>query len=152
MFFYNYLGFRIRSSRREFICRIILGFFVYLVLLPFLAYILIIVSNTKQILLHSFLTLAIFVVTLGMISASARRINDFNYSGWWQLLVYFPLTLLFIIKNYNYSSSLSIQQLWFFLPLFVSNFFFVSQIILFVLLSLIPGTKGKNKYGDPPEF
>ncbi len=64
-------------------------------------------------------------------AVTVRRFHDMNLSGWWVLLLEIcvgTLTYIFFKEDY-----------------FV---IFLISLILVLMLSLIPGSKGKNKYGE----
>lgn len=54
-----------------------------------------------------------------------KRLHDMGYSGYWVFFIYFI----------NY---------------IIPEFYFYTGSILIILLCCIPGTKGKNRYGDVP--
>jgi uncharacterized membrane protein YhaH (DUF805 family) len=81
------------------------------------------------------------------LSVSVRRLHDINVSGWWILMMYIPLLLIFLI----------------FALLILGTFFSDKKIVIgLLLLSLAinlvffflfakSGTKGPNKFGQDPK-
>jgi uncharacterized membrane protein YhaH (DUF805 family) len=132
LFFYDLFGVARRSSRKEFINRFVMMWFLTPSLLFYGKKItsvdLSILSThfsplTAQS-IEIFFCFFLFIVfafamfpLVQLFYVMHRRIHDIEFSGWWQLLILSPTSPFFVL-----------------------------------VLMLIKGTKGKNKYGDPPEF
>lgn len=87
---------------------------------------------------NSLLTWIILFILIGpnLIALNFRRLNDLNISGLWSLLIIIPflaLTVVIIPSN-----------------IFYGRLAYMMPLILFLVL-IIPGSKTKNKYGEPPE-
>ena len=93
--------------------------------------------NANGLAIHAFLILIIIILDLVYTYlCTVKRLHDISLSGWWSILTIF------------------------FIPLIANSLIgHDSLFLLFVLIKLshaplffIKGVKGKNKYGDPPEF
>lgn len=71
----------------------------------------------------------------------ARRLHDFDWSGWWALLVVLGLPFLIIIGIFVvlFTRTISFS--------FVMGVFVVIYAILNLVLMIIPGTPGENRFG-----
>ena len=84
----------------------------------------------------SFLLFVPFCVFVA--SVCVRRVHDFDFSGWWVLLL-FPfyiiggLALTFVVKEFSISMSNA---------LIFSGFLFIG---------VLPGNKESNRFGLPPD-
>jgi uncharacterized membrane protein YhaH (DUF805 family) len=95
--------------------------------------------------LWSSLGIIFLVLTLPYVfSLQIRRLHDLNLSGWFWLVNFGSLLPLYS----TFSSGILITK--------PTAFFWISQIIGLIAsffslyVSLWPGTKGQNKYGEPP--
>lgn len=94
-------------------------------------------SNENQ--LDFYVVLFVFLVCFVLFYTHAfviKRLHDADFSGWWSIVIIWllPILLDVVIK----SESLLLT-------------FLISRLSYTILL-VIKGTKGKNKYGGPPEF
>jgi len=130
LFFFNLFGLRRRSSRKEFINRFIMMWFlpgyVFLYMdevdgMNFTPSFLNSILSVFALALQDFIFLLLFVIgmclLLQLFFLIHRRIHDLGFRGWWQLLIFSPISPFFIL-----------------------------------VLMVIKGEEGKNKYGDPPKF
>ena len=113
----KYFQFSGRASRKEYW---ILYLFTY-----FIMYLLVFFKEYPLVMFTIFL---IFIVPY--ISLSIRRLHDFNFSGFWELLI--SIILFFI--------------------LYTKLMFLVHYMSFFycIVLGIIKGTPATNKYGEPP--
>jgi len=130
LFFYDLSGTKRRSSRKEFNCRFAMMWFVPVSLYRYIE------DLTNHISSLSFSDLVIDKLIIGLelfvffilfilawclllqfFFLIHRRIHDLGFRGWWQLLIFSPISPFFIL-----------------------------------VLMVIKGEEGKNKYGDPPKF
>ena len=82
-----------------------------------------------------FLFLAIFIILLNDLAFKIRRLHDVGFSGGWSIITFiayitFPLRIVYSFTILSY----------------------LIDYIIEIPYVFIRGTKGKNKYGDPPEF
>jgi len=76
-------------------------------------------------------------------SLGARRLHDTGRSGWWQLFLIPTSLLSFVPYGYvDLGDELNVYE-----PLFVLQ---IPIIIAFIILWVIPGHAGRNKYGVNP--
>ena len=127
---YDWFGTKRRSSRKEFNCRFVMMWFLSSIGIIFMdktiSYISLLskldVSFSFYLQTIVFLVFAL-IVTISFCSITQlfflihRRIHDLGFRGWWQLLIFSPISPFFIL-----------------------------------VLMVIKGEEGKNKYGDPPKF
>ena len=91
--------------------------------------------------------LGIFVL-VGRIMLCARRLHDLNFSGWWQLLIYFIALVVNALDKITselealHRDNLILDVVGLVLWLFI--------VVVELCIFLKRGTKGKNKYGDDP--
>jgi uncharacterized membrane protein YhaH (DUF805 family) len=81
--------------------------------------------------------LAILPYAVLMVSGAARRLQDFGLSGWWYVLV-----LVFIVGE---GHALPEASLW---PMV--RHALVAGVATFLLLGLLRGTRGENRFGPDP--
>jgi len=149
LFFFDLLGLKRRSSRKEYIYRSFLFTPICLMISIILGlYIPVAMPNIDKLGIFLFNAVTTFFFSFQILSVNVRRLKDIGLKWWMQLLIIISLGLIILGVHIIYF----ILSGWFLIPLFISELFFLIQIILFLPLSLIPGTKGKNKYGDPPNF
>src|SRR6266568_1275190 len=86
-----------------------------------------------------------FVISLPFVlSLQIRRLHDLNLSGWWWMVNFGSLLPLYGV----FSSGITLTQ--------PGTFFWISETVGLIAscfslyVSLWPGTKGPNKYGDRP--
>lgn len=74
---------------------------------------------------------AIFITScIPFMSLSVRRLHDFNFSGFWELLIVIIMYLVLYTKLMFFTN-------------FISFFYFI-------ILGVIKGTPTTNRYGEPP--
>ncbi|MEO7410960.1 MAG: DUF805 domain-containing protein [Sphingomicrobium sp.] len=91
-------------------------------------------------------TLGLFIPSL---SVSVRRLHDIGISGWWMLAVIAPAMFFGMMSSFaaletefNGGSAASPSLLWISL--------LVIACLAMVVVLVLPGTKGQNKYGEDP--
>lgn len=96
LFIKNLFDYDGRASRREYIIRMftisIIIYSIDILINEFLRS-----SSTLIVILGFLLTIIAFISFLLYFMLSVRRLHDFNYSGWWQLLILLPLGRLLLI-------------------------------------------------------
>ena len=123
----KYFDFRNRANRLEYISFIL--FYSLLCLLINLLSIIFQINYTYT----SVVILAIQLFSLlPQIALTARRLHDFGYSGFLQLIL---VPIWFFIKYYNYNNAI-----------------IIIGISFGVMLLFFKGTPGPKKYGPPPEY
>lgn len=148
----NYARFAGRAGRMEYWSTTIIGSLLTIlpfVLFPIIGYVFIIIELA-----------VIIYLAMPILTVFVRRLHDVNWSGWWICLYYllvsvgFAWIIFWFVQEFLASDMdlLSID----YEALRLNNFCirllhlaidFIS-ILLFVL-TLLPGTKGVNKYGEP---
>lgn len=148
----NYARFAGRAGRMEYWSTTIIGSLFSIVpflLFPILGYLFIIIE-----------LIVIFYLAMPMLSVFVRRLHDVNWSAWWISLYYFLVSVAFawivfwfvqeILSSDIYLQSVDIESFR------LDNFYIhllqllVDSIsVLLFVLTLLPGTKGVNKYGEP---
>lgn len=93
--------------------------------------------------IHLILVLICIVYVIQMVFLNIRRLHDFNVSGWWQLLIPFIPFILCII---TWPGGVATAQFF----ILAEPLFCLLPYILFIPLSIMKGTPGPNKYGEPP--
>jgi len=78
-----------------------------------------------------------------LFSLQIKRLHDLNLTGWLWIINFLPLLF---IKSMFSLTNLSKPDIWF----LISNFVSLVSGIFSIYISLWPGTKESNKYGDPP--
>ena len=78
----------------------------------------------------TFYTIISLILLCPSFAVEVRRFHDMNLSGWWALLLEICIGILMYFLKEDY---------------FV---IFLISVVYLLLLSLIPGSKGKNKYGE----
>lgn len=79
---------------------------------------------------------ATLVVGILQLSLLVRRLHDVGLSGWWFLLLLlpaYPLAGTFVMPAANFFATLVL----------------IVQVVFAMGLALLPGSMGKNSYGDP---
>ncbi len=124
--FNNYFNFKGRSSRSAF-----WYFFLFEFIYGFIAGFLLGVMNVNEEIMGLAFLVLIIPIFLPGISLTARRLHDFNQSGWMQCI---------FIPGFFADSFLGTGYVIYFLTL----------IIFYIYLSQKP-SKGKNKFGPKPK-
>lgn len=75
------------------------------------------------------------ILFINIILITIRRLHDFNFSGWWLLVFFIGLPLIFGILTLLFYNI----EWW--------SVYQIVSIILSLLICLIPGSKGKNRFG-----
>jgi uncharacterized membrane protein YhaH (DUF805 family) len=87
-----------------------------------------------------FLILGVGAWIAFVVLAHIRRLHDLNVSGWWIVaIIILTLSLIFMIAQWVISS----RDVWL-VPLFLS------VLVTPLVLSVVPGTHGDNRYGPDP--
>lgn len=121
---HKYFDFHNRANRLEYISFIL--FYSLISLLISLSGIIFQIN-------YSYTSLAIQLFSLcPQIALTARRLHDFGYSGFFQLIL---LPIWLFVKYFGYS-----------------NLIIIIGISFGVMLIFFKGTPGSNKYGPPPEY
>lgn len=102
-------------------------------------------------------TLTLVVLTLGLIIAGAVMSEGFTDFGPLSVTLFLVLAVL-VILTFIPSIALNVRRLhdfnqtgWIYLGVFVAGMLIsLVQIIAMVVIGVIEGTKGPNKYGDDP--
>ena len=81
---------------------------------------------------------------IGVISLGVRRLHDIDKTGFWFLYIYSPLLVLFPALLFD-----SGGDFFAFLIVIALLAIFALAITVFVF-SLLPGTKGRNRFGENP--
>lgn len=148
----NYSRFQGRAGRFEYWSVTIIGTVfsaLPFVLFPILGYLFILIE------------LAVLIyLAMPMLCVFVRRLHDVNFSGWWISLYYFLISVVFAYTVFNITQEILIYDMSaqdFDLDALRvnSNFRLLIRIVLdffsffIFVLTLLPGTKGVNKYGEP---
>jgi len=84
--------------------------------------------------------LYLIISIIPSLTVSIRRLHDFNFNGWWCLIVnLLPVILCFLLKS-GIKLKIGIIYLWIYLICF---------IVLIICMLFIKGTPTTNKYGEP---
>lgn len=148
----NYSRFQGRAGRFEYWSVTIIGTlfsFLPFVLFPILGYLFILIE----------LALVIYLA-MPMLSVFVRRLHDVNFSGWWISFYYSLFSIVFAYTVFNVAQEILVYDIAaqdsdlqvlrvnnscvHFIRIMVDFF-----SIFFFVLTLLPGTKGVNKYGEP---
>lgn len=78
-----------------------------------------------------------------LFSMQIKRLHDLNLTGWLWIINFLPL--LFINQMFSLSEISHPDTLF-----IISNFISLVSGVFSIYVSLWPGTRGQNKYGDPP--
>jgi uncharacterized membrane protein YhaH (DUF805 family) len=137
LFIKNFFSFSGRANRKEFIIFqiIYICLNICLILPLYLGF-----SSFK-----TFIGLILFISNLAI---TIRRLHDFNVSGW----AYFFLNCFFcIITIYLMIKDGSIKKE---VPMSIltSIFSYSTVILIYLILSLVKGSRGTNRYGEPPKY
>ena len=146
-FIKDMLSFSGRMSRKEMTCRMdlllltwLVLYFVFVGVLFFIG--LVSANHTALFALTTLLAICvIFVPLLIEISLSVRRLHDLGYSGWW---IFLGVILLF---SFGFGKNFLDAGTEVVLTGIVTT---VSGVVVFVLLSVMPGEERANAYGLPP--
>lgn len=129
-----------RLIRLAFLTRILALCFVA-ILLQLIASLLVYVSPLLALIIESTISaLSLILYYVFMI----KRLHDLNFSGKY-VVCYFLFLVIFFTMISSYYPLIDYSILSPFLLLF-----FIINIVLFILLFFIRGTKGNNKYGSDP--
>lgn len=91
-------------------------------------------TNAAATLVMPIVMIVVMYVDLSLV---VRRFHDVGLSGWWLLPVFGLAAVLFWFSAISPSP-------WLLLAIFPVNFGYL------ILLFLVPGSRGANRYGDPP--
>ena len=142
-FFKRYFDFEGRSSRAEYWWFFLFNYLILIAALILDIIIFGIAAMDETILFQGLWSLATFI---GMISLAVRRLHDIDKTGFWLLYIYAPLLVLIPsalfedLAGGNFSIFLIVIAVLAMFALFITVFVF----------SLLPGTKGRNRFGENP--
>ena len=141
-FFKRYFDFEGRSSRAEYWW---FALFYYLIFIA--AFILDIIYFGIDAMDEAYLFQGLWSLAtlIGVISLGVRRLHDIDKTGFWFLYIYSPLlvlvpALLLFDSDTDFISFLIIIA-------FLAMFALAITVFVF---SLLPGTKGRNRFGENP--
>lgn len=149
-FFYifrNTLRFEGRARRREFGWFILIAVLIYLVgdLLNYIA-----LSQDMDIIASiidaTYMVIG-FVLWLMFISVTSRRLHDFGWSGWWQLL---PVGCVILLQTVNLLGKFLNIDLGI-VTEFGGMLLILIYVVFIVLLIWVDGDRFTNKYGPDPK-
>jgi uncharacterized membrane protein YhaH (DUF805 family) len=93
----------------------------------------------------NFWNLAIIIPTLAV---TCRRLHDMNYSGWWQAGVYLSGAAVIGVVVVTMGAAFFMDPMTAGLTgIFVLLAILIAYLMFFIMLSVVRGTKGPNKYG-----
>jgi|TARA_B110000503_G_C7021612_1_gene360031 uncharacterized membrane protein YhaH (DUF805 family) len=121
-----------RSSRKEYIV-FLLSFFIVFYCLYFL------ISQKIHFIITVLTFLFLLVTAVVSFCLTIRRLHDVNFSSYW-IVITIPLFIVSFIAEIKTSNSI-----YFDLVIFYST-------IQSLLLCFFKGTKGTNRYGEPPQY
>ena len=137
LFIKNFFSFSGRANRKEFIIFQINYFCLNIIIfIPlYLGF-------------SSFVTFISLILFIPDLAITIRRLHDFNVSGW----AYFFLNCIFciiiiclMVKDGSIKKETQMSR--------VTSIFSYSTVILqYLILLLLKGTPGPNRYGQPPEY
>lgn len=87
--------------------------------------------------------LAYVMAYVAAIMATIKRFHDFGMSGWWTLLIYFPLPLIMIAALFRFMD-------WQTAEMVLSVIWFVALLWYTIKLMFFKGVKADNFYGPDP--
>ena len=122
-----------RAPRSEF-----WWFFLFLIIFDFASQLFIEIVVGKSSLIFIIVNL---YLTICAITSSIRRLHDVNRRGFWLLLPWAPLLLLFALNEFKLSVSLL---------LYICSFVFIGASVYVIVLTMLRGTKGANRFGKDP--
>ena len=114
--------------------------FITVFLMAIIPQILMMTSN-----FHAELMILFLSSTYCNIVCKIKRFHDFNYRGWWCLLIYFPYICV-MVAAITVKPGSPIHHNFHYIRQVIWVIFFLS-ILVSLLLLLIPGTDGQNRYG-----
>jgi uncharacterized membrane protein YhaH (DUF805 family) len=90
-------------------------------------------------------TVALFVPLL---AATFRRLHDTNRSGWWIL----PMLLLLPLAAVYWAPAIAFAETWTEVPLSaaICSLLFAAYLLLVLVFTIQPGTRGSNAFGEDP--
>ena len=140
-FFKRYFDFEGRSSRAEYWWFVLFNYLIYIA-----AFILDIIFFGIAAMDEAFLFQVLWSLAtlIGVISLGVRRLHDIDKTGFWFLYIYSPLLVLVPALLFD-----SGGDFFAFLIVIALLAIFALAITVFVF-SLLPGTKGRNRFGENP--
>ena len=145
-FFKRYFDFEGRSSRAEYWWFMLFNYLIIILALILDAMIFGLgndYSGDDPFFFQGLWSLASFI---GLISLSVRRLHDIDKTGFWFLFIYSPLLVLIPAALFE---DLAGGNFSLFLIAIALLAVFALLITVFVF-SLLPGTKGRNRFGENP--
>ena len=142
-FFKRYFDFEGRSSRAEYWWFVLFNYLIYIAAFILDIIIFGIAAMDEAFLFQGLWSLATLI---GVISLGVRRLHDIDKTGFWFLYVYSPLLVLIPAVLFE---DLAGGDFSIFLGVIAVLACFALGITVFVF-SLLPGTKGRNRFGENP--
>ena len=141
-FFKRYFDFEGRSSRAEYWWFVLFNYLIFIAAFILDIIIFGIAAMDEAFLFQGLWSLATLI---GVISLGVRRLHDIDKTGFWFLYIYSPLlvlvpALLLFDSDTDFISFLIIIA-------FLAMFALAITVFVF---SLLPGTKGRNRFGENP--
>lgn len=95
-----------------------------------------------------------YVVMLPIVSLATRRLHDMGLSGWWQLLFYVPLCIIYfrayqLTGSFNNVADAAFEDI---IVQVASFAFLIFVCIMLPILAFVDGDKKSNKYGNSPKY
>ena len=85
------------------------------------------------------------------LAVTSRRLHDMNLSGWWQAGVYFAGAAIIGVIVLTMGAAFFMDPMTAGVTgIFVLMAILIAYLIFFIMLSVVRGTKGPNKYGPDP--
>ena len=140
-FFKRYFDFEGRSSRAEYWWFVLFNYLIYIAAFILDIIIFGIAAMDEAFLFQGLWSLATLI---GVISLGVRRLHDIDKTGFWFLYIYSPLLVLVPALLFD-----SGGDFFAFLIVIALLAIFALAITVFVF-SLLPGTKGRNRFGENP--
>ena len=142
-FFKRYFDFEGRSSRAEYWWFVLFNYLIYIAAFILDIIIFGIAAMDEAFLFQGLWSLATLI---GVISLGVRRLHDIDKTGFWFLYIYSPLLVLIPAALFE---DLAGGNFSLFLIAIALLAVFALLITVFVF-SLLPGTKGRNRFGENP--
>lgn len=142
-FFKRYFDFEGRSSRAEYWWFVLFNYLIYIAAFILDIIIFGIAAMDEAFLFQGLWSLATLI---GVISLGVRRLHDIDKTGFWFLYVYAPLLVFIPAVLFE---DLAGGDFSIFLSVIAILAMFALGITIFVF-SLLPGTKGRNRFGENP--
>lgn len=149
----GYAKFQGRASRSEYWWFVLFYLCIYLVFLFFEK----LFALEFAIILMFIRGLASLVLFLPSLCVSVRRLHDLNLSGWWLCFIYIPLIIIFIMmmmfisyflmNPYNFVVNSNDIKI---IIIALSGLVLGISALVFLVLFMLEGTRGANRFGNDP--